>query len=142
VRVLHRHEARRNVIVVDASVVLDVLLRTGSFAAIERRLFGTQEILICPHLLDVEVAQVLRRYGATRELSEERGRHALDDLVAMPLARFPHEPLLPRIWQLRHNVTAYDAVYLALAESLEIPLVTRDAKLAATAGHDAVVELI
>ena len=129
-------------LVVDASVVLDLLLRSASHAAIERRLFGKPEILICPHLLDVEVAQVLRRFAATRELSEDRGRQALDDLVALPLARFPHEPLLPRVWQMRHNVTAYDAVYIALAESLEIPLVTRDTKLAAAVGHDADVELI
>src|SRR5690242_11925361 len=118
-------------IVVDASVVLDLLLRAGTFAAIERRLFGKPELLICPHLLDIEVAQVLRRYSARGELSEERGRQALDDLVALPLSRFPHDPLVQRVWQLRHDVTAYDAVYIALAESLEVPLLTRDARLAA-----------
>jgi predicted nucleic acid-binding protein len=129
-------------IVVDASAVLDVLLRTGAAAAVERRLLAQHEVVLCPHLLDVEVAQVLRRYATTRELDDERGRQALDDLAGMPLVRFPHEPLMQRVWDLRHNLTAYDAVYIALAESFEIPLVTRDAKLAAAAGHRATVELI
>jgi len=129
-------------IVVDASVMLDLLLRTDAAAAIERRLFEPRELMACPHLLDVEVAQVLRRHASARDLAEERGRQALEDLAAMPLARYPHEPLLQRVWQLRHNVTAYDAVYIALAEMLEIPLVTRDLRLAAASGHDASIEII
>jgi predicted nucleic acid-binding protein len=67
---------------------------------------------------------------------------ALEDLADFPITRYPHTPLLSRIWELRHNVTAYDAAYLALAEALPAPLITRDAKLAAVAGHRARVELM
>ena len=129
-------------IVVDASILLEVLLRTSRAAALERRLFAPNESLHVPHLLDVEIAQVLRRYCAPGEIDEQRGREALIDLTDMPLARYPHDLLLLRVWELRHNVTAYDAVYLALAEALDVPLVTRDARLASTPGHRAPVELL
>jgi predicted nucleic acid-binding protein len=129
-------------IVVDASVLIELVLRSKIAPSIEKRLFAQRQVLVVPHLVDVEVAQVLRRFAAKGELGEERGRQAHQDLADLPLARFAHEPLLQRVWQLRHNVTAYDATYIALAESLDVPLVTRDAKLAASTGHDAEVELI
>jgi len=91
-----------------------------------------------PHLIDVEVAQVIRRYAATRELDADRGRAALADLVDFPLRRYPHDLLLPRVWELRNNLTANDAVYVALAA----PLLTRDKRLATAAGHHARVELV
>ena len=128
--------------VVDASAVLEVLLRAPGSAALEARLFAPGESLHAPHLLDVEVAQVLRRYASSGEIDDERGRRALADLVEFPVERYGHEPLLDRVWQLRDNVTAYDAVYLALAEALGAPLVTRDARLARAPGHAAVVELL
>ena len=129
-------------IVVDASAVLEALLRTPAAEAVERRLFQPRETLHAPHLLDVEVAQVIRRYAATGEIGRERGRAAIGDLAGFPLRRYPHDFLLPRVWELRHNLTAYDAVYVALAEALDAPLLTRDQRLAAAAGHRARVELV
>src|SRR5512139_1570417 len=82
------------------------------------RLLSRGESLHAPHLLDVEVAQVLRRYAAAGELTPERGEEALTDLADFPLHRYPHDVLLPRIWELRQNVTACDAAYVALAEAL------------------------
>jgi predicted nucleic acid-binding protein len=129
------------VIVVDASAVLEVLLRTRAAGRVEARLFG-RSTLHAPHLLDVEVAQVLRRYAARGELPAARGAEAVADLAAFPVARYPHEFLLGRIWELRANLTAYDAAYVALAEALDAPLVTRDERLASAPGHRAVVELM
>jgi len=129
-------------IVVDASALLEVLLRTPAAQAVEGRLFDPGETLHTPHLLDVEVAQVISRYAAKGEIDGERGGAALDDLAIFPLHRYPHDLLLPRVWELRNNLTAYDAVYVALAEALEAPLLTRDRRLAAAAGHCATIELV
>jgi predicted nucleic acid-binding protein len=129
-------------IVVDASAVLEVLLATPAAAAVRDRLFAPDESLHAPHLLDVEVAQVLRRYAAAGELDDERGRKALGDLGDMPVIRYPHDVLFPRIWELRQNLTAYDAVYIALAEALSATLITRDARLVSAPGHQARVEIV
>ena len=129
-------------IVVDASAMIEALLRTPAAAAVDARLFEPGETLHAPHLLDVEVAQVVRRYVANGDIDADRGREALDDLAALRLRRYPHDLLLPRIWALRHNLTAYDAAYVALAEALEAPLLTRDRRLAAAAGVSARIELI
>ena len=129
-------------IVVDASAVIEVLLRTLVAPAIERRLFADGESLHAPHLIDIEVAHVLRRYAAAGDMSAERGREALEDLADLSLRRYPHDVLLPRVWELRANLTAYDAVYVALAEALGAPLVTRDRRLANAAGRHATVELV
>ena len=129
-------------IVVDASALLEILLRTPAAERAERRLFAAQETLHAPHLLDVEAAQVIRRYAALGELDIERGRIALGILADFPLRRYGHSVFLPRIWDLRNNVTAYDAVYVALAEALEAPLVTCDRRLAATRGHRARIEVV
>ena len=129
-------------IVLDASAVLEVLLATPVGATIEERVFSGDETLHAPHLLDLEVAQVLRRYNASGEMDGERGRIALQDLSDLPIHRYPHEVLMPRIWELRHNATAYDAAYLALAEALRAPLLTRDSRLASVPGHPVSVELM
>ncbi len=129
-------------IVVDASAVIEVLLGTSAASRIADRFFAGGETLHAPHLLDVEVAQVLRRYALARAFGAERGEEALEDLAEFPISRYPHQPFLFRIWELRHNVTAYDAAYIALAEALDVPLVTRDAKLASTDGHKARIELV
>ena len=99
------------------------------------------ETLHAPHLLDLEVLQVLRRYAAAGEISAERAREALDDLAAFRLRRWAHEPLTLRIWDLRQNLTAYDAAYVALAEALGAPLLTRDRRLASAPGIRARVEV-
>jgi predicted nucleic acid-binding protein len=129
------------VIVVDASALLEALLRTPAAKAVEDRLFAPGQTLHAPHLLDVEVAQVIRRYAANREIDEARGRLALADLAELPLRRYPHDFLLPRIWELRNSLTAYDAAYVVLAEALDAPLLTRDRRLAAAVGHRARIEL-
>jgi len=128
------------VIVVDSSAVLEVLLRSQAGLAIEERIFSPQETLHAPHLLDLEVAQVLRRYCASGEMDPERGQEALTDLAEFPINRYPHDVFLSRIWALRANMTAYDACYVALAEMLPAPLLTRDARLASAPGHGAVIE--
>lgn len=129
-------------IVVDASALLEALLRTPAAKAVERWLFDPDQTLHAPHLLDVEVAQVIRRYAANGEIDNDRGRAALADLADLPLHRYPHDFLLPRVWDLRSNLTAYDAVYVALAEALDAPLLTRDRCLASAAGHHARIELV
>ena len=128
-------------IVVDASAVLEVLLNTPAASPIAGRLFNANETLHAPHLLDVEVAQVLRRYSMSGDIKPARGLQALEDLADLPVTRYPQDLLLPRIWQLRHNVTTYDATYVALAEVLAAPLITRDAALSSAAGHHARIEL-
>lgn len=129
-------------IVVDASAIAEVLLRGTAAAAVERRLHDMHETLHAPYLIDVEVAHVVRRYAARRDIGSELGQAALEDLADFPVRRHRHVPLLPRIWALRHNLSAYDAAYVALAEALDAPLVTRDARLAASSGHRARIELI
>lgn len=129
-------------IVVDASALIEVLLRTPAAAAVENLLFAPGQTLHVPHLLDVEVAQVIRRYAVKGEIDGERGRAALTDLSDLPLQRYPHNILLPRVWDLRNNFTAYDAIYVALAEVLDATLLTRDQRLAAAGGHQARVQLV
>ena len=128
-------------IVVDASALLEVLLRTDASEAIEARLFG-DETLHAPHVLDLEVTQVLRRYERLGHLDGARAAEALEDLMSFRIERYPHDLFLPRVWALRANATAYDACYLALAEALGAPLLTRDRRLAAIPGHGADVEVI
>lgn len=129
-------------IVVDASAVLEVLLVTPVGVRVGERIFAPGEALHAPHLLDVEVAQVLRRLLLAGDLTAGRGQEALEDLADLRLTRHPHRPFLARIWELRHNVTAYDAAYVALAEALGAPLLTCDAPLARSAGHTARIELL
>jgi predicted nucleic acid-binding protein len=128
--------------VVDASAMVEVLLNRPSGERVAQRLLDPLEALHAPHLIDLEVAQTLRRYQAAGEMSPQRARQALVAFVQMPLERHPHWPFLARIWELRRNVTAYDAAYLALAEALGAPLLTCDCALARAPGHRAVVELI
>ena len=129
-------------IVVDASAILELLLDTPAAPDIETRLLGTGESLHAPHLLDLEIAQALRRYVSVGELMPRRGEQALSDLADFPIVRYPHDLFLSRIWALRHNVSVYDAAYLALAESLPAPLITCDSRLVAAPGHRASVELV
>lgn len=129
-------------IVLDASAVLELLLGSAGTVAVRERIAPSSLTLHAPHLLDVEVAQVLRRYCGSGVLDADRARDALDDLRALRVHRYPHEPMLERIWQLRDNLTACDAAYVTLAEALDAPLLTFDARLASAPGHEARVELL
>src|SRR2546430_4225899 len=133
--------ARGTVIVLDASAAVDWLLQTSAGQSIERRIYSHNETLHAPHLLDLEVTQVLRRLALQGVVSAPRADEAVRDLLDLRVTRYPHLVLLPRIWQLRHNFSAYDAAYIVLAEKLEAPLVTRDARLASVSGHAAPIEL-
>lgn len=98
------------------------------------------ERLTAPHVLDLEVTSAWRRLVAARELDERRARLALADLQALPVERVRHGALLDRCWELRRNFTVYDAAYVALAEMLEVPLVTADGKLAVAPGSRCSIE--
>ncbi len=120
-------------IVADASVVIDILVPTASTPAhLGARL--ESELVVAPELLDVEVAQVLRRFVLKDQLDVRRAEAALEDLALLPIERYPHASLIQRAFALRNNVTAYDGVYIALAEQLDATLWTRDAALEAIPG--------
>ena len=129
-------------IVIDASALLEVLLNTPAAGKVAERLFAENDTLHAPHVLDLEVAQVLRRYTFSGEMDVKRSEQALEDLADLPLNRYPHDVFLFRIWTLRRNLTAYDAAYVALAEALDAPLITRDTALARAPGNHARVEVI
>jgi predicted nucleic acid-binding protein len=129
-------------IVVDASALVDLLLRAPGARDIQTKIFAPGQTLHAPHLLDIEVAHVIRRHAANGDIGNNRGQSALADLADLPLQRYPHGSLLQRIWGLRNNLTAYDATYVALAEALGAVLLTRDKRLAAAAGHHARIDLI
>ena len=124
-------------IVVDASALIDVLAGEGRPA---RRL--ADEHLAAPHLLDAEVASVLRRQTQHGLLDPGVAAGALDDLRQAAITRYRHVDLLDRVWELREDLSAYDALYVALAEKLGAPLVTMDAKIATTPGLRASIEVI
>lgn len=128
-------------IVLDASAAIDWLLQTAAGQSIEKRIYSRNETLHAPHLLDLEVTQVLWRLAAQTMISAHRAEEAVRDLVELGVTRYPHVLLLPRIWQLRHNFSAYDAAYIVLAERLAAACVTRDARLASASGHGASVNL-
>ena len=128
-------------IVLDASAAVDWLLQTSAGQHIEKRIYSHNETLHAPHLLDLEVTQVLRRLALQGVISAHRAEGAFRDLLDLRIARYPHLVLLPRIWKLRHNFSAYDAAYIVLAEKLGAALVTRDGRLASASGHAAAVEL-
>jgi predicted nucleic acid-binding protein len=130
------------VIILDASAAIEWLLQTPAGIRVDKRIFSPQVPLHAPHLLDIEVAQVLRRYVRDKTIAAQRGQEALEDLGDLPLNRYPHDFLIPRVWELRATLTAYDAVYVALAELLDAPLLTCDRKVASAPGHHAAVEVI
>jgi predicted nucleic acid-binding protein len=129
-------------IVLDASAVLELLLVTERGRVIADRIADPALGLHVPHLLDVEVAQALRRLVQQGELGQADARVALEELSALDLERHAHEPLLDRIWALRKNLTAYDATYVALAEALDAILLTCDGRLARAPGIGVKVDLI
>lgn len=109
---------------------------------LRRRLLDNGESLHAPHLIDVEVLQVIRRYERNGDIDAERARHALGDHLDLPIERYPHDVLFSRMWELRGSVTAYDAAYVALAEALDATLLTADQKLARSAPRGVRVEIV
>jgi len=130
------------VIVLDASAAIELLLNTPLGERVGERLGGAGETLHAPHLRDVEVLHVVRRLHAGGTLGERRARQALTDLAALPVVRYSHEDLLDRAWSMRASLTAYDAMYVALAEALDATVVTCDGRLARAHGHRAEVDVV
>ena len=128
-------------IVLDASAAVDWLLQTPAGERIERRIYERGDTLHTVHLLDVEFAQVLRRLVREGTVARKRAEEAMEDLIAVRVTRYAPVLLLNRIWQLRQNLSAYDAAYVALAEELKAPLITRDQRVAAAPGHAAMIEV-
>jgi predicted nucleic acid-binding protein len=129
------------VIVLDASAAIDWLLQTAVGQQIEKRIYSRGESLHAPHLLDLEVAQVLRRLVREAAVSAPRADQAILDLLDLRITRYPHFVFLPRIWRLKHNFSAYDAAYLALAEKLDATLLTRDSRLSSAFARSVKIEL-
>jgi predicted nucleic acid-binding protein len=135
----HTRAARWAMIVLDASVVVE-LLTNGVFAdGLRHDLAANPGSVIAPHLLDVEVVSALRSLHAGRRIDTHDSQQYLKALAALPVERVIHIPLIPRIWELRHNFTAYDASYIALAEATDAVLFTMDTKL--RTGHRAKIKL-
>jgi predicted nucleic acid-binding protein len=129
------------VIVIDAGVLATALADDGaSGAAMRARL--ARDALAAPELIDLEVASVFRKLVASSHLTADRATQALGDLSALPIRRTPHAPLLERCWELRENVSIYDAAYLALAEVLDVRLLTADVRLARAPSTRCEFELI
>lgn len=129
-------------IVVDASALVEVLTRSPAAAAVEDILMRNRDGLHAPHLLDVECAHVIRRYVQLGIMQPDHARISIGGLQNFRLIRHPHVALLGRVWELRASLTAYDAVYVSLAESLGAPLLTRDSRLAKAAAKYAPMRLI
>jgi predicted nucleic acid-binding protein len=130
------------VIVIDASAIIELLRRTEAGARVQHLVEDPDQTLHAPHLIDVEIASTLRRLAASQVISQRTAAQRLALLAGLDLHRYPHTDLLPRIWDLRHNVTAYDAVYLALSEVLSATLLTCDAALVDVPGCDADVRCV
>lgn len=131
---------KHGVLVVDTSAILEALAARDPATELVERLAEDGD-LHAPHLIDTEVLHALRRMSLESTISEERAADARSDYAELTLVRYPHEHFNDRVWELRHNLTAYDATYVALAEALETPLITCDARLANVPGHHARIEL-
>lgn len=128
-------------IVLDASATLEVLFQSEVGRRIEARMYAPGETLLAPHLLDLEVTSALRRLARAGLVSVERAEEALAILLDLRIIRYPHYVFLSRVWQYRHNLSAYDAVYVALTEALGASLITCDARLASAPATNIKVEL-
>ena len=117
-------------IIVDASVIANVVGDDEAAGQLARARLAAASAVSAPDLVDVETVSVLRRRWMAGDLSDERFRGAVDDLLALPITRFPVGPMMVRAFELRANITAYDACYVALAEALACPLITADRRLA------------
>lgn len=128
-------------LVVDASVIAPAVADGGVDGDLCRAAIASQ-VLLAPDLLRVEVLSVIRRHTASGGLTKAQADTAVDDLLALPITVYPTEPLLRRCWALRGSVTAYDACYVALAETLNVTLLTADAKLANAPGPRCQISVI
>ena len=128
--------------VLDASGAIEFLLNTARGRQVGARLADDAEVVHAPHLIDIEIAHVLRRYVLDGTLDEGHAGRTLRYWRQLDVERYSHEPFLDSVWRLRDNVTAYDAIYVALAEALGEPLVTADRRLARSPGLNARVELV
>ena len=128
-------------IVVDATVLATALADDGSDGD-QARARLRDELLVAPELIDLEVSSVWRRLEAAGHLDARRAHLALADLAAIPLRRVPHGPLVPRCWELRANLTTYDAAYVAVAELTGSVLLTADGRLARAPGPTCEIELL
>ena len=129
-------------ILLDASAAVEWLIQSPRGIKVERRLFSPAPSIHAPHLLDIEVAQAIRRYVRENSIPAQRGAESLQDLRNLGINMYPHDLLMPRIWELRATLTACDAAYVALAELLGAPLITCDRKIAGASGHSANVEVM
>ena len=129
-------------IVLDASAAVEFLLATERGERVAGRIGSRDESLHSPHVLDLEVASAMRRWVRQGRIPAARAGALLEDLLDMPVVRYPHDVLLPGIWALRSHASAYDAAYLVLARSLPAPVVTCDARMTGIPGHGAIVEVI
>ena len=128
------------VLVVDTSAILAALVARPRIPALAEALVADGD-LHAPHLIDVELIHALRRLVVKSDLSEERAQDCRTDFGELTITRYPHQPLADRMWELRHNLSAYDSAFAALSEALGVPLVTCDARLAEAPGHRAEVHL-
>lgn len=129
-------------IVIDASILANVVGDDGPAGTAARARLATAASAAIPDLADVETVSVLRKRWIAGTLATERFRDAVDDLLALPLTRYPTGPLMNRAYELRSNVTAYDATYIAIAEALDCVLVTGDTKLANASGPRCRIETL
>lgn len=128
-------------IVIDASVVVTLLADDGDDGDAARQRVRNER-LVAPHLLDLEVTSAWRRLSAAGHLDERRSQMALEDLRQLRVERIPHVPLLPRCWELRHSLTTYDAAYVAVAELMDLPLLTADRRMARADGPRCEIEVL
>lgn len=129
--------------VIDSSALVSLLINEEPYSGeISRRIGENGTTLHAPHLVDLEVLNVLRRHLINGDIGEERAKASLRALTAMPIVRYEHHPFQARIWQLCHNLTAYDAVYVALAEALKVPFLTLDRRIAGAPGLTCEIDLV
>jgi predicted nucleic acid-binding protein len=129
-------------IILDASAVVDLLVEPAAATGQLRASIRTASLVHAPHLMDAEVTSALRRQVLQGRIDQITARRAIRRLAAMRVKLWPHQPLLGRAFALRHQLSAYDAIYVAMAEATGATLVTRDERLARATGHRARVEVV
>lgn len=129
-------------IVMDASAALEYLLDTDAGREVSRLMASRAPTVHSPHLIDLEVTSAVRRLVLKGAVDADRGQQAIEQMAGLDIQRYSHQTLLPRVWALRANLSAYDASYVALAEALDAPLFTCDAKLAASSAGTAEIQMV